>query len=137
VVGLLRLHRNRIASGSVAKSDEQVAVLRIDGDAGTGLAHRSVGERCALKDGVHIRQRARILIQRGTVDSLDAIVGINRAHVDEEDSAVAREVPIQRYVEKARLSAEINRRQIRGDGMQGRTIPVEDAEAARLLRDEK
>src|SRR4029077_10738352 len=76
-VGLLRLHRNRIAGGTVAKSNEQCAVLRIDGDARTGLAHRSVSERRALKDDVDIRQRARVLIQRGTVDSLDARVGIN------------------------------------------------------------
>src|SRR5262249_41017701 len=42
-VALLRLHRNRTAGRSVPKRDEQVAVLRIDGDAGTGLAQRSVG----------------------------------------------------------------------------------------------
>src|SRR5262245_13700869 len=136
-VGLLRLQRNRIAGGSIPNRDEQVAVLRIDGDARTGLAHRSVGERCALKDGVRIRQRAGVLIQRGAVDSLDARVGIDDAHIDEEDSWVAGEVRIQRDVEETRLSAVVNRRQIRGDGMQGRTILVEDAEAAWLLRDEK
>jgi len=35
---------------------------------------------------------------------------------------VAGEVPIQRDVEEARLSSEINRWQVRRDGMQGRTI---------------
>src|SRR5262249_58396052 len=49
-VALLRLHRNRIAGRTVPESDEQVAVFRIDGDAGPGLAHCSIGERSALKD---------------------------------------------------------------------------------------
>src|SRR5438552_4210687 len=63
----------------------------------------------ALKDGVHIRERAGVLVQRGAVDRLDASVGIDDAHVDEEDSVVAGEVPIQRHVEEARLPAEIHR----------------------------
>ena len=134
---LLCLQRNRIAGGAVANRHEQVAVLRIDGDARAGLADRLLRKGLRLNEGDDIRERARLFIENGAVDGQAAILRVDVADVGEKNSMVARVVLVQRHIEEARLSADIDRRHLVGDGMERRAVLVQDADAARLFGDQK